>query len=130
MNRKYFLTVVACISWIVGLLALLFPEILLGKVKMAVAGDAAFVMSRTVGVLLISIGCLNFLVRTHQDSPTLRAILIANLLLQLIILPIDPLAYMQGTFKTLGSFVPNTILHFILSGGFIYFILKMKENTV
>jgi hypothetical protein len=77
-------------------------------------------MARTVGVLLLAIGLLNFLVRRHGDSPTMRAILTVNLALQLGIMPIDPLAFLSGTYATLGSFVPNTILHVVLATGFAW----------
>jgi len=85
-------------------------------------------MARTVGILLITVGVLDFLVRDHEDSPTLRSVLIANLVLQVGIAPIDPSAYVSGVYGTLGSFVPNTILHVCLAGGFIYFLAKMKKS--
>ena len=56
--------------------------------------------------------------RRHDDSPTMRAVLIVNLVLQLAILPIDPLAFAAGTFTTLGAFLPNTILHVVLAVAF------------
>ena len=51
----------------------------------------------------------------------------ANLILQLGILPLDPLAYAMGVFTTLGSFVPNTVLHVMLASGFAYYLAKMKR---
>jgi hypothetical protein len=125
MSRKSFLTLTSIVALAVGAFALAAPALLLGSVKLATPAASANVMARTVGVLLITVGVLDFLVRDHQDSPTLRAILVANLLLQLAILPIDPLAYAFGVFHTLGSFVPNTILHLLLAGGFAFYLSKM-----
>jgi hypothetical protein len=85
-------------------------------------------MARTVGVLLLTIGALNFMVRDHEDSPTLRAVCIANLLLQLAIIPIDPLAYFNGVYTTLGAFVPNTVLHVGLACGFAYYLRRMPRT--
>lgn len=124
-----FLTLVSTVAISIGSLALFAPLTLLVEVKHAVPNDAAVVMARTVGVLLISVGLLNFSLRTHVDSPTMRVVLKANAALQLLILPIDPMAYANGTYATLGSFVPNTILHLILAAGFVYFASRPTGLT-
>ena len=126
MKRKTFLTLTAAITLLIGCFALSAPGALLVNVKHAAPSQVANVMARTVGILLVSVGVLNLLVRAHEDSPTLRAVLIANLLLQLGILPIDPIAYLTGAYRSLGSFVPNTALHIALSAGFIFYLLKMN----
>jgi hypothetical protein len=124
MSRKLFLTVVSAIATAVGSFALMAPAVLLEDVKMAEPSASANVMARTVGVLLLAFGALLFLVRSHDDSPTLRAVLAANLLLQLAIIPIDPLAYLSGAFHTLGSFLPNTILQVVLAAGFAHYLFR------
>jgi hypothetical protein len=130
MNRKTFLTLAACIAALVGGLALLAPEVLLGpEMKATVANPAALVMARTSGVLLLAIGLLAFLVRGHGDSPTLEAVFKANLFLQLAILPIDPLAYYYGIFGTLAAFVPNLCVHSLLAIGFAYHLVKMRRRA-
>jgi hypothetical protein len=129
VNRTIFLTIAGTIALIIGILALTAPGVLISQVKLAESNAAAQVMARTVGVLLITIGILNILIRKHADSATMKSVLIANLVLQLSIMPIDPLAYINGTFHTLGSFVPNTIIHILLAAGFIYFIRRIKVNS-
>src|SRR4051794_5221894 len=104
MNRKAFLTVTSTITLLIGLFALLAPSVLISNVKYAAPSETANVMARTVGILLVSLAVLNFLVRGHDDSPSLRAILIANLGLQIGIMPIDPSAYATGVYQTVGSF--------------------------
>ena len=128
MSRKLFLTIAAVIAALVGGLSLLAPDILIGPVKASVANPAALVMARTVGVLLLCVALLAFLVRDHADSPTMQSVLTANLALQLGILPIDPLAYLNGTFGTLGAFVPNTIVHVLLASGFAYYLLQLRKR--
>ena len=128
MKRKTFLTVTAIVASLIGVFALASPGVLITDVKDAAPSATANVMARTVGILLITVGVLDFLVRDHEDSPTLRSVLIANLVLQVGIAPIDPSAYVSGVYGTLGSFVPNTILHVCLAGGFIYFLAKMKKS--
>jgi hypothetical protein len=128
MTRKTFLTVVSPIALAIGALALIAPGALIVGVKQAAPSDTADVMARTVGVVLIAFGLLNFLVRDHEDSPTLRAILIANLGLQVGLLPIDPLAYLQGVYGGLASCVPNTVLHVLLASGFAHHLLAMRPG--
>lgn len=126
MTRKTFLTFTAVVAVGIGLFVLMAPSVLITAVKVAPPSDTANVMARTVGILLIAMGTLDFLVRGHDDSPTMKAVLVANAVLQIGILPIDPLAYATGVFTTLGSFVPNTILHVVLAGGFVYYAAKVK----
>jgi hypothetical protein len=130
MTRKTFLTVTALVALVVGGLALFGPDVLLEHVKNASPSAPANVMARTAGVLLVAMGVLNLLVRGHGDSPTMRAILIANLVLQVLILPIDPLAYATGVFRTLGSFLPNTILHVGLAAGFAHFLARAYRPQI
>ena len=122
MKRETFLTLAAIIAMSIGGLALVSPDILLKDVKGASSNGVALVMARTVGVILFAVGLLAFLVRNHANSPTLRAILAANLVLQLMLLPIDPMAFAAGIFHGYASFVPNTLVHALLAGGFAYFL--------
>lgn len=123
MTRKTFLTLAAIVALTIGAIALISPLTLIVDMKAATPNDVSLVMARTVGVLLIVFGILNFMVRSHEASATLKSILLANALLQLLILPIDPTAYFSGTYTSIGSFVPNTILHVALFAGFCWFYL-------
>lgn len=127
MKRKTFLTITSIIVLLIGCFALTSPGVLITSVKYAAPSETANVMARTVGILLITVGLLNFLVRDHEDSPTMRSILIANLVLQVGIMPIDPSAYASGVYRTIGSFAPNTVLHILLASGFVYYLAKMKK---
>ncbi len=119
MTRKTFLTIAALIAVLIGAIATFAPGFLLTVMKGADAAPAALVMTRTTGVLLLFAGLLTWLVRNHPPSPTLRAVLIANAALQLLLLPIDPLGWASGAFTTLGSFVPNLFIHTSLCIGFL-----------
>lgn len=127
MQRKTFLTIASIIPMAVGSLALVAPALLIGVLKGAETNPAAEVMARTVGVLLLTVGLVSFLVRGEGDSSTLRAVLTGNLVLQLALLPIDPLAYASGVFVGLGSFLPNTILHVVLALAFAYYLRAMSR---
>ncbi len=127
MSRKQFLTLASIVAALVGTLALLAPVFLLTTLKGAVPNAAALVMARTTGLLLLSVGLTAFWVRGHADSPTMEAVLGANLFLQLGLIPMDPLAYMNGAFTTLGSFAPNTVIHVLLAAGFAYHLLRVRK---
>lgn len=121
MNRKTFLTFASIIALSIGFIATFLPNFLLVDMKYAVVSETGLVMARTAGVFLMSFGVLNFLVRADVTSPTMVSLLFANALLQLLILPVDPLAYAWGVYGSALSFIPNTVLHVFLLLGFIYF---------
>lgn len=87
-------------------------------------------MARTVGTLLLSVGVLNFLVRHDPDSKTMKSVLTANLVLQLLILPVDPLAYLSGVYPIVDSFLPNTVLHIVLASGFVYYLRQLAPEAL
>lgn len=125
MKRKTFLVGASFIALTVGILALIFPGVLLES-KGVTASEATNVWVREVGVLLIAVGVTAFLVRGHEDSPTLKAFFIGNIVLQLSLIPIEPIAYINGIVTKLAGIMPNTILHVLLAGGFAYYAAKMK----
>lgn len=128
MKRKTFLTLAAMVACSIGTIALFFPTILLVEMKSVTASDTGVVMARTAGAFLLSFGVLNFLVRGHENSPTMASLLLANALLQLLILPVDPLAYAFGVYASVMSFIPNTILHIALLFGFLHFWRSAKNE--
>lgn len=108
----------------VGLFALLYPGPLLAG-KGVSQNPAANIWVRELGVLLIATGIVAFLVRGQADSPTLRAVLIGNLIIQTGLWPIEPLAYRRGIITKLSGIVPNSVLHVFLAGGFAYYAVTM-----
>lgn len=123
MQQKTFLTVAAAIALIVGAIAVLFPAALLAS-KGTLPSAAADVWMREVGVLLVCIGVIASLVRNHADSPTLRVLMLGNLLVQLGLFATEALAYASGVITKLSGVMPNSILHLLLATGFAYFWLR------
>lgn len=128
IKPRHAFTLVVCTAGPIGLFAFFAPITLLVDVKAATAPGVAVAMARTVGVLLVAIAALNFLVRNHPPSPTLRAVVWTNLILQLLILPLDPLAFAEGTYGSLGAFVPNTLLHLGLIALFAHQLLRTRRG--
>jgi hypothetical protein len=126
MQRKTFLTLASMLALAVGTFALLFPAVLLESkgLTSAVAG----IWVSEVGILLIATGVAAFMMRTHEDSPTLRAVFVGNLIVQVGLAPIELMAYARGVIPNPFGIVPNTIVHVLLALGFLYYLCQMKKS--
>ncbi len=112
----------------VGGAALLAPDAMLAS-KGITGNPAARVWMREVGALLLAVGVTSWLIRHHEDSPTMRAVLWGNALLQLGLLPIELFAYVQGTIPALAGIVPNSVLHVLLAIGFVTFARAVRPRA-
>ena len=128
MNRKAFLTVVAFIALVVGAFALLAPSALLAS-KGVAPSEAANVWVREVGIAILATGVATFLLRGHDDTPTLRAFLVGSAVLQAGLFPIEIVAYAHGIITRASGVVPNSVLHVLLAGGFAYFAARVRTAT-
>ena len=118
VSRYWFLTLASLVAFGVGGAALVVPEAML--VAKGIAGNAAAqVWVREVGALLLAVGFIGWCVRSHGASATLRVLLLGNALLQMALLPIEIVAYVQGVIPVLMGIVPNTVLHAVLAAGFV-----------
>lgn len=125
IKRSTFLTLAGTVALAVGAFAVFAPVMLLAT--KGVSSAAAGVWTREVGVLLLAVGATDLMVRNHEDSPTLRALLIGNAAIQIGLFPIEILAYREGTITTFFGIVPNSIIHLCLAMGFIYYIAKISR---
>lgn len=117
LRRKYFLAFASVVALGVGSVALFAPDVLLST-KGVVGNAAATVWMREVGAMLVAIGFIAWCVRDHPDSPTMRAFLWGNALLQLLLLPVEILAYGHGDITNFLGIVPNSALNVLLALGF------------
>ena len=84
---------------------------------------------RQVGVAILGIGLVSFLIRGHAPSATIRAFLYGNAAHQLMLAPIEVVAFRAGTITKLSGIVPNTVLHVLLATGFLYFASKERPEA-
>ncbi|MBK9615190.1 MAG: hypothetical protein IPO35_06615 [Uliginosibacterium sp.] len=82
MSRILFLSFATLIALGVGTVATLFPAALLESKGVAPTAATCLWM-REVGVMLLAMGVIFVRVRTQPDSPTMRALMAGNLLIQL-----------------------------------------------
>jgi hypothetical protein len=127
MQRSTFLLCAALVALAVGSFALLAPTTLLAS--KGISSAAANVWAQEVGVFLIATSVTAFLVRHHADSPTLQAILICNLIVQIGLLAIEVLAFIAGTIPLLSGIIGNSVVHVLLATGFGYYALTMRAST-
>lgn len=125
VSRFWFLTVASLIAISVGGIALMAPGVMLAS-KGIVGNAAAQVWMREVGALLLAVGVIGFLVRSHEDSATLRALLWGNALLQLALLPIEVMAHARGVIPDVTGIMPNTALHVLLAAGFVSYARAVR----
>jgi hypothetical protein len=129
MSRQIFLTIASVIAFCVGLFATLFPGTLLES-KGVEPLVGTLVWMRETGLLLIAVGIINFLIRKHESSETLKTILLGNIIIQIGLFVIELLAYFNGVITKLSGIIPNLTLHILLAIGFIYFLLKKEINII
>lgn len=117
MYRLLFLSFATLIALVVGTAATLFPAALLESKGVAPTAASCLWM-REVGVMLLAMGVVFVRVRTHPDSPTVRALMAGNLLIQLGLLGIEVAGYANGVITLLSGILPNAVLHVVLALGF------------
>jgi hypothetical protein len=126
MTRNSFLTIASFIAMAVGIFALFFPAIL-QESKGTIPNNATYVWTSEVGILLIAISIMAFLVRKEENSKTLRVFLLGNAIIQIGLFVIELLAYINGIITKLSGILPNLIIHILLTIGFLYFFITMKN---
>jgi hypothetical protein len=120
-HRALFLTLGAAVAVGIGSLAVALPDVLLASKGVALPNEAAATWVREVGVAIFALGVMMFLVRTHADSPTLRAFFVGNAIVQLGLLPIELRAYHAGVITRASGVIPSSVLHVLLASGFLVF---------
>jgi hypothetical protein len=128
MKRSTFLLLAAVSALAVGAAAIAAPAAFLAS-KGVVGNAAAEVWMREVGVLIFASGVASIAMRTHVDSPTLRVWLLSNAVVQLGLLPIEALAYRRAVITSLPGILPNTLLHVLLAGAFLFYASRVSSRA-
>jgi hypothetical protein len=128
MSRKTFLTISALIGLIFGVYMLVAPSKMMEG--MGVGEDrVANVVLEAMSITLIAVSAIIFFARNDEGSPALRAILIGGIIMHFGDMPVDWIAYSNGTFTKLSGIMPGTIVHIILGIGFIYYLMKLRQAS-
>jgi hypothetical protein len=128
LGRASFLSFASFVALGIGLFALAAPEALLAGKGVAPPRDAATVWVRELGVTILALGLTLFLLRKEPLSPSLRAVLLGNAVVHLGLFPIELGAHHQGVITRLSGVVPNSILHLVFAGGFLWFATRKAPD--
>jgi hypothetical protein len=83
---------------------------------------------REAGACNLSMGYLNFSVRNHSDSKTLKYVLLFNMAYHVLILPANIYGWSLGILSV-GQAGPAFGIHLLLAIGFLLYALKMKPSV-
>ncbi len=126
MSRSLFLTIVAIIALLFGGMMFLSPTTATSAFKMNGSNETA-ILFRVLGTTVLPLALLNFLVRNHPASATLKAILWTNVGIHLLSLGVDSWIAATGQLPVAGV-APGIAAHiFIGLGSFIY--IQRMEAT-
>jgi len=125
MKRSTFFLITSIFAFIFAAMMLLVPASAAQGFGM-VSTPETNLLFRSLGAMLLSVAILNFMVRNHPDSNTLKAILIFNIALNLLGMLSDVPGIIEGILP-FGKAIPGHIIHlFIIIGSFIY-LRKIKS---
>ena len=127
MKRSTFFLITAIFAFVFAAMMLLVPASAAEGFGMVSTPETSLLF-RSLGGMLLSASILNFLVRNHPDSDTLKAVLIFNVALNLLGMLSDVPGIIEGILP-FGKVIPGHIVHlFIIIGSFIY-LRKIKSST-
>jgi hypothetical protein len=126
MKRSLFFLITAIFSALSGCVILLIPNMVVEANHWVPSPQITFLF-RLLGGLVVSLAVLNFLVRNHLDTDTLKAVLVCNALNHTINLINDIMSFYQGiaNFKDSISFV---VVHLFIGIGSLYYLMKIKTS--
>lgn len=127
MKRSTFLLVTAILAALIGFMSLFFPSQMAEGFGVT-ATPMILLLSRELGVFNLCTGGLNFLVRHHGDSKTLKAVLLYNLVYHAIMLVVNAYSLYQGAF-TIGQAVLPVVFHVFIGIGSYWYGTRMKASS-
>ena len=127
MKRSIFLLITAVLGLFIGIMCLLFPDKMAAGFGMTVT-PLILMLFREAGACNLSMGYLNFAVRNHSDSKSLKTVLLFNMAYHVLILPANIYGWSQGILSV-SQVGPAFGIHLLLAIGFLLYALKMKPSA-
>lgn len=125
MKRSLFFLITAILSALAGSGLLFFPNFI-AEANHWIPSPQILLQIRFSGALVLSIAALNFLVRNHGDSATLKAVFICNIVNHAINTVNDLMSYKEGS-MSLEGLLPFFIGHLFIGGFSLYYLTKIKS---
>jgi hypothetical protein len=119
---KIFLSISAILSWLFGAALLLAPGPFYAPTGLAMTPPVASV-AQAHGATLVGLGVINWMARAANRSG-LAAVLTGNFVVQILSLAVAIRTVMLGGG---ASATPSIVIHVVLGGFFLYFLLRVKK---
>jgi hypothetical protein len=127
MKRSIFFLIVAIVSVFTGCVLLFKPSIIVENNHWNSSPQIEFFI-RLLGSPAIAIGVLNFIVRNHAESTTLKAVLFLNIIKHTIDLILDFTDFNLRN-ASIQSVMPFVIGHLFIGLGSLYYLTKIKTTS-
>jgi len=108
---RWALTIGAVLAWLFGAMLLLVPGPFFAPIGITMT-DKIATIAQNQGAALIAIGVIDFLARGTTDRTALRAVLVGNLVIQVLSLLVAIRALALGIFPPQGA--PSVVIHLVL----------------
>lgn len=122
MKRAYYFWLAAILALLFGLLMFFAPRFAATQFELAGSPDTDTVF-RVLGAVMLGVAVLNFLVRKHAMSDTLRAVLWANTAIQGIGIVGDLWSVAAGSIPFSGVAI-GLVAHLIVLAGALYYLWR------
>jgi hypothetical protein len=116
MKRRHFLLLSAIMAWAMSAAMFLSPSMMLND-TLPGANPMGELLIRIVAAIVFCVGVINFAARRDVWSDSMKAILLGNALMHLLLIALDAYGYVNGLVGT-RSVVMSMILHGALMVGF------------
>lgn len=127
MKRSAFLLIAAILSFVFGAMMFFIPALAAKLLGIAATPETASVL-RGMGGLIIGSGTINFLVRNFTDIPTLKAVLLTNIITHLLGLTADIWGILDGVL-TVSNMLPVELTHIFVGAGSLIYLLRLKKAS-
>lgn len=126
MKRSTFLLIVAIIAVPFGCLMIFAPGKALEGFGLT-PDPLSSVLMQLIGSFIVSAGILNFGVRRHEDSLTLRSVLLFNILSHALGLVIDCMS-IANEVMIFSKIMPGIAIHLFVGVGSLIYMMKIKTS--
>lgn len=123
MRRSYYFWVAAILALLFGLLMLFVPGQASSAFQLATSDGSTRTIFRVLGSVMIGVAVLNFLVRDHTMSETLRAVLWANVVIHGVGFLGDLWSVQQGDVPFAGVAI-GLVAHAVVFIGGAYYLWR------
>ncbi len=126
MKRSIFFLITSIIGALLGAMMLFTPAKAAESFGLETS-PAINMMFGIIGGMLLGVAFLNFMVRNHGDSATLKTVLMTNIVLHAISICTDLVSVSNGVLE-FSKIVPAIVIHLFVGIGAIIYAMKIKSS--